>query len=173
VKLIAGLGNPGDKYHQTRHNVGFMVVDRLAEKINMPDWTDSQKFMAKFTNQGELIFVKPQTFMNKSGEAIKKLANHYKIDTGDIWIVHDDLDISLGEYKIQKGKGPREHNGVDSVEVKLGVDFWRVRVGVENREGERVPGESYVLQEFEDEELVIMDRKIDDIVDHLLKIVEE
>lgn len=174
MKLIVGLGNPGDKYFQTRHNVGFMVVDRLAEKVNLPDWTQSQKFQSVFTNNEESILAKPQTLMNESGKAIKKLASHYKIELDDIWIVHDDLDIFLGEYKVQKGKGPREHNGIDSVEKELGKeDFWRVRVGIDNRVEEKVPGEKYVLQRFEEEELVIIEKKVDEIVDRLVTIVQK
>lgn len=174
MKLIAGLGNPGDKYYQTRHNIGFVVVDRLSQKIGAPDWTKSRKFQAEFTNKDDFFLAKPQTFMNESGKAVKKLVSHYKIDTKDTWIVHDDLDISLGEYKIQKAKGPRKHKGVDSVEKELGKEgFWRVRVGVDNRGEERTPGEKYVLQRFREHELVIMESKVDKIVDRLINILEE
>lgn len=174
MKLIVGLGNPGDKYYQTRHNVGFMVVDRLSEKINAPEWTKSKKFESEFTNDEEYLLAKPQTFMNESGRAVRKLSSHYKIKIDDIWVIHDDLDIKLGEYKIQKAKGPRQHNGVESVEDELRKeDFWRVRVGVDNRVEEKIPGEKYVLQRFEDEELVIINNKIDKMVDRLINLIEE
>lgn len=173
MRLVVGLGNPGDKYFQTRHNVGFLAVDRLSKKINAPKWTKSKKFESEFTKDGQLLLVKPQTFMNESGKAVKKFASHYKIGIDNIWIVHDDLDILLGEYKIQKSKGPKEHNGVESIEKELGSeDFWRVRVGVDNRVEDRTPGEKYVLQRFKSEELVIIDNRIDEIADRLINLIE-
>lgn len=154
--LIVGLGNLGDKYKNNRHNVGFITLDKLKEKI------------------GEVkgfYFLKPQTFMNASGQAVAKIKNFYKIDTQDIYLIHDDLDIKLGEYKIQLGVGPKVHNGVDSVENELGTkDFWRIRIGVDNREREnRIKGEDYVLQDFMKEEKEILNQTIEKVVDELCK----
>ncbi len=155
MKLVVGLGNPGEKYMRTRHNVGFMLLDRMADS-----W--EKKFDAKIAKIENSLLVKPETFMNRSGKAVAQLANFYKVSVDDICVVHDDLDIRLGEYKIQKGIGPKQHNGVESVETELGdKDFWRVRIGVDNRkEGERESGEDYVLAEFSDEER----RVVDDVI---------
>ncbi len=155
MKLIVGLGNPGQKYEGTRHNAGYIVVDEILnskhETLNRP--------LAKLRHEADktLIF-KSKNFMNASGEAVKKLVDFYKVDLDDLYIVHDDLDIKLGEYKIQKGIGPKEHKGILSVDQALGTrQYWRVRVGVENRDfGNRISGEDYVLQKFNEDERKIL-----------------
>ena len=153
MKLVVGLGNPGKKYRNNRHNVGHMVADKFLEK-GFPK---------------NMVVKKTSVFMNESGKNVKELVDHYKIETPDLWVIHDDLDIALGDYKIQKGKGPKEHKGILSIEEKLGRnDFWRVRVGVENRASEeRTPGEQYVLQDFEEDELGILNPVIDKIIKEL------
>jgi len=135
MKLIVGLGNPGEKYLKNRHNVGFMFVDYLEEN-------------KAFTSS--VHYLKPQTFMNKSGDEVSRKLNFYKLTPADLIVIHDDLDLKLGEYKIQRGKGPKVHNGVNHIEERLGSkDFWRVRLGVDARQQEnRQPGESYVLENF-------------------------
>lgn len=155
-KLIVGLGNPGERYKNNRHNIGFVVLDRLKDKLN---------------EEKELYFLKPDTFMNKSGLAVAKIKNFYKINEEDVYVIHDDLDIRLGEYKIQLGVGPKVHNGVDSVEKELGTsNFWRVRIGVDNRDQEhRIPGEDYVLKDFSREEREVLAEVIDKITDELCK----
>jgi len=158
MKLIIGLGNPGEKYKNNRHNVGYIVIDKLSRMVN------GQRLMAKKTN----------SFMNNSGEAVKKMINHYSLNIDHLYIVHDDLDIPLGSYKIQFGVGPKVHNGVASVEKELGTkDFWRVRVGVDNRDPEnRVDGYDYVLQDFTQEERKILDGIIGKVckeISHLLR----
>lgn len=131
MKLVIGLGNPGAKYLKNRHNVGHMFVD--------------------FSKRG----AKTDTFMNDSGKFVRKLVNKGQVAGSDLYIVHDDLDIPLGQYKIQFGVGPKVHYGIQSVERELGTkDFWRVRVGVDNRDpNDRMAGEDYVLQDFTGEEL--------------------
>ena len=176
-KLIVGLGNPGKKYTDTRHNVGFMVVDKLAEMIN-GQWLMNKKFQSLIINhKSSIIFSKPQTFMNSSGIAVKKLMVRFKIKLPDLWIIHDDLDIRLGSYKIQKGVGPKLHNGIESIERELGTKvFWRVRVGVDNREKiqnpksqtQKISGEQYVLQDFTGEEFKILNSTIENIVKDIL-----
>ena len=144
MKLIIGLGNPGEKYKNTRHNAGFLVADAL-QKIKLPSGA---------------IVRKSDVFMNDSGSFVKKLISKYpSIPVSSIYVVHDDLDIPLGSYKIQLGTGPKDHNGVNSVETELGTkDFWRVRVGIENREpDDRIQGEDYVLQDFTTDEKKTLD----------------
>lgn len=174
MKLIIGLGNPGKKHKNNRHNVGFMVVDQLAFSLPNEKWSMVKKFQSLIIkNQQLFVSAKPQAFMNQSGEAVKKLIDQYKIKTSDLWVIHDDLDIDLGSYKIQKGKGPKLHNGIKSIEEKLGkTDFWRVRVGVENRNEEnRISGEAYVLQDFTKEEKKNMTAKTAEISKEVLSLI--
>lgn len=144
TKLIIGLGNPGAKYKHTRHNVGHALVDLFRKK----------KVALS------VIAVKTDTFMNKSGEYVKKLMNKATLKRIKLYIVHDDLDIALGSYKIQKGKGPKDHKGLNSVYKALGTkNFWHVRIGVDAREGEnKIDGEKYVLENFKGEEKQIIDK---------------
>ena len=157
MKLIVGLGNPGKKYKNTRHNVGFMVIDSIAGEKK---WTESKKGKLLYCwPTDELELIKPQTFMNESGKSVVAVTKkHQNMVTDDIFVIHDDLDISLGEYKIQKGKGPKDHNGLNSIYESIGTkEFWHVRIGVENRsEGDKITGEEYVLREFGDEEMEIV-----------------
>lgn len=137
MKLIIGLGNPGEAYKSTRHNAGYLFVDEFSKN-------KSSSFVVK----------KSDTFMNDSGTFVKKLVDKYKVTPDDLYIVYDDLDILLGNYKIQKGKSPKDHNGIKSVDESLGTkDYWHVRIGVDNRPNDNRPmGEEYVLQNFTDEE---------------------
>ena len=174
MKLIVGLGNPGDKHKGNRHNSGFMVVDKIANLLPNKEWSSVQKLQsAIIKNEDLFVLIKPQTFMNQSGEAVKKLIDQYKIKSSDLWVIHDDLDIDLGSYKIQKGKGPKLHNGIKSIEEKTGTtDFWRVRIGVENRNDEnRISGEAYVLQDFTEEEVVSITPLFDEISKEILSLI--
>lgn len=176
MKLIVGLGNPGDKYKHNRHNIGFMVLDELARReIPNSKFQITNKFKSEMIQTKEYILVKPQTFMNDSGVAVAKICQFYKIKNEDLYIVHDDLDIKIGNYKIQHAKGPRIHYGVNSVEEKLGSEgFWRVRVGVENRKvrgNTDIPGEVYSLQNFENDELRIMNGVIEKVTSELSRVV--
>ena len=181
MKLIVGLGNPGKRYKNTRHNVGFVISDKLADKLMLLSGGETEyfsmdsKFDSEILKLDKAILVKPQTFMNDSGKAVSSVSSFYKIDNENLYAVHDDLDIKLGEYKIQKGKGPKDHNGLSSIYKKLGTkEFWHVRIGVENRKvGDRTMGEEYVLKEFGDEEMKIIDKVVNEAVEELNKIVNE
>ena len=167
MKIIVGLGNPGEDYKETRHNIGFMVVDKLARS----SFRKSKSGLLEYSWLGsELELIKPQTFMNKSGEAVKYAMGKHKVSLNDLLVIHDDLDITLGEYKIDFGKGPKVHNGINSVIEKLGSDqFWRVRVGIENRGELKIPGEKYVLGKFVAEEKEIIDGVISKIIAEINK----
>ena len=176
MKIIVGLGNPGEKYANNRHNVGFMFVEHLLVTYNLKLETSSSKLQATgFKNDKymlaeiaklhatsfkfqDILLVKPQTFMNKSGDSvsviIKRQVSSYKFQvTNDLIVVHDDLDIPFGKFKIQT-QGPKAHNGITDIQNKLRtIDFLRVRIGVDNRPLEnRVSGEEYVLTNFTEEE---------------------
>ncbi len=158
MRLIVGLGNPGEKYKNNRHNVGHMVIDVLAIKNSK-----------QMNNQLRYKIFKSKNFMNQSGEFVKKLVEQYGIKTSELWVIHDDLDIPLGSYKIQNGRGPKVHHGVNSIEETLREkDFWRVRIGVDNREpGDRIAGEDYVLQDFTETEKNILNEVIQKVSDEL------
>jgi PTH1 family peptidyl-tRNA hydrolase len=184
MKLIVGLGNPGKKYTGSRHNVGFMAIDTLVSQISnfqfpISSWEESINANALYCStrlKGQKIeFVKPQTFMNNSGYSVKYAYKKHSLKPKDIYVVHDDLDLVLGSYKIQKGKGPREHGGLLSIEKELKTtDFWRVRIGIENRtefpinSRTRISGEEYVLQNFTEEESVKIDAVIKEVVKELI-----
>lgn len=155
MKLIVGLGNPGKKYEKNRHNVGYMVVDALKRR-NLPK---------------NVVVAKTSVFMNESGRAVKKLITNYHLPITNLYIIHDDLDIPLGKFKIQKGKGPKDHKGVESVDKALGTrEYWHVRVGVDNRNPEnRTPGEEYVLQDFLPKERKVIEKVVVQIAEELVK----
>ena len=166
---MVGLGNPGNQYENTRHNVGFLGIDMLAQAVANEEWLEDKKNDTKYIKLETLLLIKPQTFMNVSGKAVSNIVNLYKIKPANIWVLHDDLDLLLGYYKIQKARGPQLHYGVKSIEEKLGIkDFWRVRIGVDNREKEnRTSGEEYVLQKFNDEERVMLTKVLKEVVNKL------
>ena len=160
MKLIVGLGNPGEKYKSNRHNVGYIIVDKLK---------------AQMSNVKTAVVVKTNTFMNRSGDFVRKSVDQYRLKVSNLWVIHDDLDIRLGDYKIQFGKGPKEHKGILSIEEALGTkDFWRVRIGVDNRDlSDRTPGEEYVLQDFTPEEILVIDEVVKRITKELRSIVPD
>ena len=152
MKLIVGLGNPDEKFTANRHNAGFLFLDELAKKGNL-SFEQHSKLNAELVFTESHILAKPRTFMNRSGIAVKKLLSFYKISPDDLFVVHDDLDLRLGEYKLQFDRGPKEHFGMTSIEESVKKPFWRLRLGIDNRNSlSRVTGESYVLQDFTEEE---------------------
>lgn len=160
MKLIAGLGNPGGKYEYTRHNAGFLILNAFVSQ-KMGDgivWLEETKFQAHIFRDQELLFVKPQTFMNKVGESIGKLVQFYQIDLNDLLVIHDDVDLKLGDFKLKKNSGSAGHHGVDDIVSQLGGtnDFWRLRIGVGRPEDKRFDVEDYVLQKFSEEELGLL-----------------
>lgn len=134
MKLIIGLGNPGREYQDTRHNIGFMVIDKLEKEIARgipPVWQRDEKRNVLMAKLGDIVLVKPQTFMNKSGFAVKALLDFYKLTPADVWVIHDDMDLPLGKIKIREKGGSAGHNGVQSIIDQLKTDaFVRFRLGI-------------------------------------------
>lgn len=138
MKLIVGLGNPGEKYAKTRHNLGFMVVEKLLKNILSVDqtaWSEERKLKSEIAlvdyRGVRLILAKPQTYMNNSGMAVRLIAEYYKVLPEDIWIAYDDLDLPVGAMKIRFGGAAGGHHGVESILSALGTDqFWRFRFGI-------------------------------------------
>jgi PTH1 family peptidyl-tRNA hydrolase len=162
MKLIIGLGNPGTQYEKTRHNIGFLLLDEIKNNINSSDFKMNEKFSALISEKkdaaGEKIFlVKPQTFMNRSGEVTKKIMDFYKVSPKNIFVIHDDLDILTGEYKKSLDSTAAGHNGAQNIIDHIGTkQFVRYRIGIEGAEKKKdrtIPGDVFVLQNFTEEEL--------------------
>ncbi|MCP3942703.1 MAG: aminoacyl-tRNA hydrolase [Desulfobacteraceae bacterium] len=172
-KLIAGLGNPGKDYAQTRHNIGFLIVDALASASRLElNKNRFESAYAKGRIKGREVFlVKPMSYMNRSGVPIQKFAAYYKIELPDIIIVHDDMDLDFGKVKIVQGRGHGGHNGVRSIIDSFGKkECIRVRVGVGHPGGQRgVTG--YVLGRFTPDEQSQLDLTIGSAVDACLSIL--
>ncbi|NOZ69805.1 MAG: aminoacyl-tRNA hydrolase [Deferribacteres bacterium] len=158
--LVAGLGNPGDDYAKTRHNIGFMVIDAVAARssITVKQKTANYIFGRGFIGEQEAILIKPLTFMNRSGIAVKDAAKRY--DTDGILVVHDDIDLPAGVVRIRKSGSSGGHNGIESIINALGTrDFIRVKVGIGR--SDRIPPEQYVLRPFNRQELEVMEEAVE------------
>ena len=155
IRLIVGLGNVGREYDQTRHNVGFAFLDFLAGKLRFSEESKLKSLLLSTEVGGmRVLLVKPTTMMNLSGESISLVIKYYGIESSEILVAHDDLDLMIGKYKLQFAKGPKIHNGINSIEHRLGTaDFWRLRIGIENRDmADTTPGSNYVLSRFKQDE---------------------
>ena len=152
MKLAAGLGNPGSKYENTRHNIGFMVVDSLLRDQGL-SWRISRDWICYFAKSpADYIFVKPSTFMNRSGHSVSAVANFFKIKPADILVIHDDLDLPFGKIRLSVDSISAGHKGVDSVITSLsGPDFARLRIGI--GQAPKGQAEKYVLEEFSKAEM--------------------
>lgn len=160
--IIVGLGNPGKKYAHNRHTVGHMFVDWVAAQQSHSAWhTDPHKLFdyQKLTQSDakEIIIAKTRTYMNESGKSVLSILRYYKKESAQSLVVaHDDLDLNVGDGKLDFAKGPKLHNGINSIESSNRTnEFWRLRIGVDNRPPEnRMAGDVYVLQDFTSEEFV-------------------
>lgn len=161
MKLVVGLGNPGDKYFGTRHNLGFALVEEYAHKHNLGEWKGIKKFKSEILKvSDELILIRPQTYMNLSGGAVQSLSSFYKISPEDIIVIHDELDLPLGKIKVRLGGAAAGHHGVESVIEGLGTDkFIRIRMGIGNSKTkesehhrEHISIESFVVEPFNEHE---------------------
>jgi PTH1 family peptidyl-tRNA hydrolase len=158
--LVAGLGNPGPEYEATRHNAGFMAVDRLAEDFSVS--VDKKKFdaiMGRGTIEGiECILAKPLSFMNRSGFPLRQIADYFRISGKDMLVVHDDIDLAFGRIKIKEKGGDGGHKGIKSlIEAFGGGDFARLRIGV-GRSGTGISVADYVLDRFSKQEAECLDQ---------------
>ena len=178
MKLIIGLGNPGIEYQKTRHNAGFLTLDKIVSNFQFPISNFQSKFNAEISqdiiDDEKVMLIKPQTFMNNSGQAVKTILDYYKINPEDIIVIHDDLDIPLGEFKISKNKNSGGHKGVQSIIDCLGTkDFTRIRIGIGAESGVQVltckiPTEKFVLEKFGGEEMGKIEKVIEGVIHSLV-----
>lgn len=139
MKAVIGLGNPGIKYAETRHNVGFMLLDRIAETENIKFSNGFKGKVAEIRQNGKkIILLKPYTFMNLSGQAAAEIVSYYKLPTTDLLVIHDDMDIALGRLRFRKRGSAGGHNGIKSIIQELGTqEFWRLKIGIGRPQGEK------------------------------------
>lgn len=173
MKLVIGLGNPGQEYHKTRHNVGFMVIDALAERWQAGEWKEKCKAqIVKTSIEGKsILLVKPITYMNLSGEAVSMLLRWYKEKPEEIAVVYDDMDLPVGRARIRKCGSSGGHRGMESIIANIGLEqFARIRIGV----GRPKPGWSvvdHVLSEFDQEEQPLIEKTVDNVLPALESII--
>lgn len=178
MKIIVGLGNPGKKYENTRHNAGFMIVDALAENLKL-NWQINKKMNAAIAKDNDIILFKPLTFMNNSGQAVQKILSYYNLLpkkfgflknkesdlTNVLTVIHDDLDIELGKHKLTTESGSAGHKGIADIINHLKTKkFRRFRIGIKNNLLEKMKAEKFVLQKFNKEESEIINKKAKEII---------
>ncbi len=167
MKLVIGLGNPGKKYEETWHNLGFLAVDEIKNKEPeiFCDFKINKKFKSEICENQvaveKIILAKPQTFMNQSGQAAKIIFDFYKINPKDLWVIHDDIDLTLGRIRISHSSSAGGHKGVQSIIDCLGTkDFIRFRLGIQKEPPIEIPSEAYVLQKIDKQSKIIVDETI-------------
>lgn len=171
MKLIVGLGNPGRRYENTRHNIGFKIVDQLANKLMIP--INKAKFESLYSlshiNGERIILLKPLTFMNLSGQAVRAVVDFYNIDNNNILVIYDDLDLPVGKIRLRKKGGAGGHNGMKSIITHLGTEeFKRIRVGID-RPQSGMAVTDYVLAPFSKDQLI----ELDHVIPHCVSACEQ
>jgi PTH1 family peptidyl-tRNA hydrolase len=162
IKLLVGLGNPGEKYTATRHNAGFWWVDKIATQTDSKLALEGKFYgiAGKLNTKAETWLLKPTTFMNASGKSVAALANYYKISPSEILVIHDELDLPVGSVKLKMGGGHGGHNGLKDIEAALGTkDFWRLRIGI-GHPGDRNEVVNFVLKAPTKDEETTIDEKL-------------
>jgi PTH1 family peptidyl-tRNA hydrolase len=171
--LLVGLGNIGKEYEMTRHNFGFLMLDKIIDDYNFTLHTKkfkSEIFVGEI-KQKKIIAIKPQTYMNLSGNAVREVMDFFKIDIANVIVFHDEIDLELGKVRVKIGGGNAGHNGLKSIDEMVGKDYMRVRLGVGRSSNPHIDVADHVLSKFEKVELVAVEeisKKISDEVDFLL-----
>ena len=174
MKLIVGLGNPGLEYVNTRHNIGFVILEKFMDTKGLK--LDKEKFDGIYTIDGvgedRVIYLEPMTFMNLSGDSVRQIADFYKIDTSDILVVYDDKDIKLGDLRVKKQGSSAGHNGIKSIINQLGTDeFNRLRIGIGSNP--KMQTSDYVLGKFTAQEKEVLDKNLDRYLSEIEKFINK
>ena len=167
MRLLVGLGNPGKEYAQTRHNMGFMAVDEIVRRFSFTPWKKAFKGQ---TCSGEIdgekiILLKPETYMNLSGESVQEAVHFYKLSPSDVIVFHDELDLPVGKRKVKIGGSPAGHNGLKSIDNHIGQDYMRIRIGINN--DKQIPTADYVLGKPSKEDFKVLDQEFIQIADNV------
>jgi len=159
--IIIGLGNPGEEYKNTRHNAGFMVLDKFAKENDFPDFSLEKKYNAEVSEKNKIFLAKPQTFMNNSGKSAGSLAKTYKLKSKNFILIHDDKDLPVGKIKIVKERGSAGHKGVESVIKAIGnKDLARIRVGIAPNSKKTPDAMKLVLKKFGESDKSLLNKSI-------------
>ena len=182
--LIVGLGNPGASYENTRHNVGFKIIDKLAYELsdsktpslNSVKWEKSYKLDSYCYKINNIILIKPTVFMNNSGVSVSKVLKYYQIPTSSIWIIHDDKDIELGKFKIHQNRGHAGHNGVKSINTAISTqDYRRYRIGIAPNiiTSDKQSAATFVLGKFTADEEKILEKVTNQVIESIITSIKD
>ena len=172
--LLVGLGNPGSNYTNTRHNIGFKIIDAINQKFGLSK--QKPKFKGLLTtgniNEKKVYAIKPLTFMNNSGICIRELIEYFKIEAENIIVFHDDLDIDFGKIKTKFGGSSAGHNGIESIDKFIGKDYSRVRIGI-GKPNDKIAVSDYVLKDFDDDEKQQLETLKNNITENLAILIDK
>jgi PTH1 family peptidyl-tRNA hydrolase len=173
--LIVGLGNIGEQYNETRHNVGFAAVDQFAKSEEFAAWIEKKDlkclYASKSLGSTRVIIIKPTTLMNLSGEAVQAAMHYFKVEAQRVLLVHDELDIPFGQLRMRNGGSDAGHNGIKSVTDHIGESYGRIRVGIGPKSPEGIDSAAFVLQRFDEQELEHMQdltREVSSIINEFI-----
>ena len=170
--LLAGLGNPGQRYTTNRHNLGFLAVEEIVRRHGLGPWR--QRFQS-LASEGrvagqKVLCLKPQTYMNRSGQAIGEALRFFKLSPDALYVLHDEIDLAPGKLRVKQGGGPGGHNGLRSVDAHIGRDYWRVRMGV-GHPGDKDLVHGYVLRDFPKQDHAWVEKLVDAVAAELPRLV--
>ena len=170
IKMVVGLGNPGKEYNNTRHNMGFSVIDEIAKKLEVYKYKerDGALYFDTFIDMARVIFLKPQKYINLSGDVIIKFKNYLNIDINDILIISDDLDLPVGAIKLKEKGSSGGHNGLKNIEKNLGTkEYKRIKIGISNNKN--IDTKDYVLSKISKEDKKVLDKVVDNVSNIVLE----
>ena len=171
--LIVGLGNPGERFLFTRHNIGFEIIDSFHLHFKLHAY--KSKFDGLYSKKSlfgkEIIIFKPQTFMNESGRAVREASNFYKIGPERIIVFHDELDLPFGQVRVKKGGGHAGHNGLKSIDENIGTDYFRIRIGI-SHPGEKEKVTGHVLGDLSKEDAETLQKILTSIAENISTLIE-
>lgn len=170
--LIIGLGNPENKYKSTRHNIGFQVINDISKKYLFPNFREKNNYYIsnKVINYDEFFLLKPYSYMNNSGDVLPKIIK--SLIPEEIVVIHDDIDLTIGDVRIKFAGGNAGHNGLKSIDAHIGKNYWRIRVGIGRPQNNNISIANFVLGEFSKEENEILYPIIDKIADNFFEILK-
>ncbi len=176
-RLIVGLGNPGDAYETTRHNIGFRVLDAFAAKRGATDWSKNRNLKGDLcqvvVGDSKLVLLKPRTYMNESGVSIQKTCSYYKIPPEEFIVVYDEINLNVGEVKVSASGGPGGHNGLSDIISRIKPTFARLRIGIGQKPHKEMDLSDYVLGKFSEEDDAVIGASMERYLDSLDRLLRE